>query len=338
MMLKRIVIAVTVLAAVLSAGIYGYIKLSQKHKIDSVNNYINASLTKYTKDYKVEGIENKGGYYLAVVDIDDVDLPAVWFNFGTAYDTFGLIMRAPRKNLMIKFNIRRTTKVCLILDDFGYKMGGNYKMFLKLKKLNITASILPKLRYSSKIDRQLRAAGFFTELHLPLQPLRWPYVNPGKGTIFVADDTATILRKFKEDINSVGPVSAVNNHEGSGFTEYRAGMRVLLKEIYGRGLFFIDSRTTAKTVVPEVAEKLGYTILARKVFIDGPRHFKRAYERLKKLFAIAKKNGYAIGIGHITNKYTLQTLLKLNENIQKYDVSFVTPSTLYKLKKIGIIE
>ena len=45
----------------------------------------------------------------------------------------------------------------------------------------------------------------------------------------------------------------VNNHMGSRFTADRDLMRVLLKPVKDRGLFFVDSRTTAKTVALDEA-------------------------------------------------------------------------------------
>ena len=77
-----------------------------------------------------------------------------------------------------------------------------------------------------------------------------------------------MLKQLNNDLKAVPNVIGVNNHMGSFLTQDRKAMAVVLGEIKRKGLFFVDSRTTSKTVAYDVARKLGLKSAMRDVFLD----------------------------------------------------------------------
>lgn len=57
-----------------------------------------------------------------------------------------------------------------------------------------------------------------------------------------------VERKVEDDINQIPYVDGVNNHMGSMVTEDTELMRVILQKVKEKGLFFVDSHTTGKSV------------------------------------------------------------------------------------------
>ena len=61
-------------------------------------------------------------------------------------------------------------KVAIVIDDWGYNL--NNLNFLKEINVPVTISILPNLKYSSKIAEIARKKGKELILHFPLEPER----------------------------------------------------------------------------------------------------------------------------------------------------------------------
>ncbi len=69
-------------------------------------------------------------------------------------------------------------------------------------------------------------------------------------------------------LETVPHAVGVNNHQGSRATSDAALMQALMPLLRERGLFFIDSRTDAKTVAYDMAKRDGVRAASRKVFLD----------------------------------------------------------------------
>jgi len=63
-------------------------------------------------------------------------------------------------------------------------------------------------------------------------------------------------------------------------------------------LHFVDSRTTAATKAPQVAQKYNLPLYSRDIFLDNSLNKKEITNQLKKAVKIAKKHGFAVAIGH----------------------------------------
>jgi polysaccharide deacetylase 2 family uncharacterized protein YibQ len=111
-------------------------------------------------------------------------------------------------------------------------------------------------------------------------------------------DEGTLLNQLREDLSAIPPVSGVNGHMGSKFTEDRKSMDIVLRELKSRGLFFLDSLTTGKSVGSSVARDIGMRFTKRDVFLDRELEGKTIEERLIQLSELSRKRGHAIGIVH----------------------------------------
>lgn len=86
---------------------------------------------------------------------------------------------------------------------------------------------------------------------------------------------------------------------GSAIMEDEDKLEIIMEEAAKRGMIFVDSLTTADSKGEEAAEKYGVEYLERTVFIDCPGNVDKVVEQLEKAAEQAKKDGYAIAIGHV---------------------------------------
>ena len=184
--------------------------------------------------------------------------------------------------------------IAVVIDD----MGVNVKRTKDIISLQapLTSSFLTYGPHLSKQIEQARAAGHEIMAHVPMQPYKDLYTAPDGLTVNMSDEE--LSQKFEIMLQKFSGIRGVNNHMGSKFTEDKRAMGDIMKILKAHDLFFLDSKTTAKSVGGEVAKKYGVKYATRHVFLDNNNEKKYILGQLKQAEKIANKNGYAVAIGH----------------------------------------
>jgi uncharacterized protein len=186
-------------------------------------------------------------------------------------------------------------RLAIIIDDMGNDPA-EAKSVLALP-FPLTASVLPHLQYSAQTADEAWRRGDQVILHLPMQPIEdgakdEPIeLRPGMSETQVQSTLAGMLATVPHAIG-------VNNHEGSRATADPQLMAELMPLLRARGLFFIDSRTTAATVAYDAAERAGVRAASRKVFLDDTPTRDAVVAQLDLAARDAIHDGSAIAIGH----------------------------------------
>ncbi len=185
--------------------------------------------------------------------------------------------------------------VAIIIDDLGADTGIVDKLFAL--NIPVALSILPYQKYSRSIALNAKKMGQVAMLHLPMEP-KSESKDPGSGALLVNFENFLIIKRMEEDFAWTPGIEGVNNHMGSRFTENGSKMRVVMEQVKKRGLFFVDSRTTADTVAYKTALSMGVPTARRSVFLDNDREVEKIMLNIMELARKALDNGSAIGIGH----------------------------------------
>lgn len=185
--------------------------------------------------------------------------------------------------------------VSIIIDDLGNSLAQGRRVIAL--PAPITLAILPHTTHSNTLAVEATRARKEVLLHLPMQPVN--DAAPGPGVIEITMPAREIGATLDYDLSTVPHAIGVNNHMGSRVVQHDGAMRALLGAIRARGnLFFVDSRTSAQSVAARVGRELGLPILERDVFLDHDLDDRAIDARLNELVAVARRRGYAIGIGH----------------------------------------
>jgi polysaccharide deacetylase 2 family uncharacterized protein YibQ len=217
-------------------------------------------------------------------------------------------------------------RIAIIIDDIGY----DAQIAEKFIGLNaaITLSILPHSPHQREIIRMAREKGLDTMLHLPMEPLEYPAINPGPGALLSAMSPDALIRQLNEDIDAVPYIKGVNNHMGSRMTGSSDQMNQILSSIRKRDLFFIDSRTTTDTQARSSARLFQVPYAERDVFLDNVQEPEAIRRQFRLLLQKAAANGQALAIGH-PHGMTLQILKEELPEIQK-KVTIVPASSVVR--------
>jgi polysaccharide deacetylase 2 family uncharacterized protein YibQ len=201
--------------------------------------------------------------------------------------------------------------LALIIDDAGYNLE-ELQAFLDLP-MPLTVAVLPNLPHSTEAARRVRAAGKDLILHAPMEPDGGE--DPGPGAIFTGQSPEKIRQLLEADFASVPGALGMNNHMGSKATADEAVMREVLGFLKDTGRLFVDSRTTADTAGPRVAQALGLPILQRDVFLDDDTDEGAIGAWFDKGIAEAQARGSAIAIGHVQNRGVVDILRAAERNL-----------------------
>ncbi|MFA6282301.1 MAG: divergent polysaccharide deacetylase family protein [Candidatus Omnitrophota bacterium] len=212
-------------------------------------------------------------------------------------------------------------KVALIFDDLGESL----QDLKEINSLNVpvTISILPGLKLSKNIAHLSSGYGFSVLAHLPLEPKNAKKFETNKyrfiSSSLTKSERAALLRYY---LNYIRLAIGVNNHMGSQATENPELMREILIAVKGKGMVFIDSRTSKSSVACEVAKEVGVPCAYNEGFFDSLSDIRLMENRLKELLARAKLKGKIVIIAH-PKKNTFSVLRKLLPETRK-EVQFIT--------------
>ncbi len=191
-------------------------------------------------------------------------------------------------------------KVVIIVDDMGFNRDSVDRLLEMEAPINF--AILPYKPYSRYAAEKAQQRGWDVLLHLPMEPKSTSgYVghDAGDGVLLESLPKNEIIKTLDDNISAVPFVKGVNNHMGSKFTENPELMEVVLKELNSKGLFFIDSKTSADSKGFEIAKALGMKTAIRDVFLDQASQDERyVNSQILRLVHVSKVKGFAVGICH----------------------------------------
>ncbi len=184
-------------------------------------------------------------------------------------------------------------RLILIIDDISQR-----RQLEAIRRLpyRITPSIFPPSRMNARSNLLAQGLRHYM-IHLPLESGS-AKMNRFSKTLMVDDGPRAIARRVAEIRRLFPAARFVNNHTGSVFTSNYGAMYHLYGDLRRQGFVFVDSRTSAHSVVRKVAAEYHAPYLARDVFIDNVQNRTAILRQLRKAVRIAEKRGYAIAIGH----------------------------------------
>ncbi|WP_246096187.1 divergent polysaccharide deacetylase family protein [Paenibacillus sinopodophylli] len=239
--------------------------------------------------------------------------------------SYALSAEFAKRQVEVSSQEKRT--VAVVIDDFGNGMNGTPEM-MKLP-IHITAAIMPFMPTTKQDAEEAHRLGHDVIVHMPMEPNKGlkKWLGPGALTTDLSDDE--VRKRVEDAINDVPHAIGMNNHMGSKVTSDERMMRIVLGVCKERGLFFLDSRTTYKTVVPKIAEELGVPIVSNDVFLDDVYSVQHISKQIGVLRKHLESHISCITIGHVgpPGKFTA-SVLQQSIPVMQPNVQFVKLTAL----------
>jgi len=223
------------------------------------------------------------------------------------------------QSVMAEINVSQQLNgvIAFVIDDVGNNSKA-LEQSLMIKR-PVTYAVLPKLELTGKLAEILHDDGHVIILHQPMASVKGIY--PGPGYIEKEMDDERIIALLEENFSELPWSQGMNNHMGSATTADEHKMEIVLKYLKQNNFFFLDS-VTGKTVCSQVADKIGYPIYKRDVFIDNKSDKDYINNQIDQLVTISLKYGEAIGIGHF-KPLTMQCIYERLEDLDRKGIKLV---------------
>ncbi|MEE8517266.1 MAG: divergent polysaccharide deacetylase family protein [Alphaproteobacteria bacterium] len=216
--------------------------------------------------------------------------------------------------------------ISIVIDDLGMNRKGTARAIAF--KGPLTLAFLP---YAGDLKRQIaaaRAAGHELLVHVSMEPVS-QNENPGPNVLTASLGNDELLRRLRWALDRFDGYVGINNHMGSRFTSFEAGMKVVMGEIKARGLLFLDSRTSIGSRGVSMARRLGVPHARRHIFLDDTLDAETVRARLAEVEAAASQAGYVVAIGH-PHKVTLDALAQWLPGVARRGFQLVPISAIVR--------
>jgi hypothetical protein len=203
-----------------------------------------------------------------------------------------VLVRAPRG---VEPGLRAAPRLALVLFGFGDD-ADEARRFFDLP-VPFAVAIAPGSRTSSAMFRAAREQGREVVLHVPLEPVNYPALNPGPGTLLVTMKPALATGTVRRWLDQAGPVAGVANHMGSLATQDMTLMGAVFRELQRRHLPFIHVQPAAGAVCRALAAEMGVIYDQPGAVLDleaRSKSTKRLDQRWSEILEHARDRGHAM--------------------------------------------
>jgi len=227
----------------------------------------------------------------------------------------------------------QTAYIAIIIDDIGHNRDRG-EQAIQLPGA-VTYAVLPNSRYAAVLSKAAFQSNKEVIVHLPME---------NRNHFPMARDALTdnltrqeFLASVDRSIAKVPHAKGINNHQGSYLTEQATQMNWLMDDLKSRNFFFLDSRTSPKTIAYKLALDKNILSGSRDVFLDNERTTFEIDKAFQYLVKLAKKRGTAIAIGH-PHKKTLNYLAMAIPHLKQQGIKLLPVSNLMALQRIQDFE
>jgi polysaccharide deacetylase 2 family uncharacterized protein YibQ len=238
-------------------------------------------------------------------------------------------VEAWRRNAVPFRDLGSRPLIAVVIDDVGLDRLRSRRAWELPGPL--TMSFLPYAKDLREQAKSARARGHELMLHLPMEPNGRN--DPGPNALMVSLSDTELRQRTDAALDSFEGFAGVNNHMGSRFTAFKPGMETVLRRLKGRGLMFLDSRTSAQSVGDQVAHEIGVPSIVRHVFLDDDESFDAVRRKLGEAEGLARRQGFVVVIGH-PHEATLLALGEWLPSVQSKGMA-LAPATAVLRKRNG---
>ena len=213
----------------------------------------------------------------------------------------------------------RKPRIALIVTNLG--LSATYtKAALKLLPEDITLSfshVAPRLK---SWIREARQKGHEVLMDIPMEPLGFPKNDPGRATLLTSSNEVENLNRLEHVMKKAGGYVGLLGTLGTKFMLHSETFLPVLKTIKQRGLIYVDSRSTSRSLGPELASSIQLPRAFNNIFIDKEPSNQKIKSKLDELEKIALKKRFAVGIAQ-PFPLTIEILSQWAEKLKAKQIS-----------------
>ena len=233
----------------------------------------------------------------------------------------------------VEENKKYRAKVAFLIDDFGNNGEGTAEMMTIDRPL--TFAVMPFMKYSKRDAENAHKKGYEVIIHLPMETRKNSMRGLAAGAIKTSQTDEEIKSFVVDAFKDVPHAVGANNHMGVLASSDRRVVEAVISVLKTKNKYIVDSKTTPKSVISEIARKHEVPVIEMSVFLDNEKSPETIKRQINLLAYSALKRGYAIGIGHVGplgGSNTAKMIKEMIPELEKKGIKIVFVSELMKDK------
>jgi polysaccharide deacetylase 2 family uncharacterized protein YibQ len=193
----------------------------------------------------------------------------------------------------------------------------------------ITLAFSPYADGLGKWIAAARAAGHEILLMVPMEPRNYPDYDPGPQALLTSltgpENTKRLEWILGRGVGYVG----VTDFMGSRFTNSTQHMRALFSDLKKRGLMYLESRASSRSISGEMAKANNVPFASNAMYIDSQASRPAIDGQLAEAERLAKKLGAVVVMGFLY-PVTLERIAKWAAAVEKRGITLAPVSAIAK--------
>jgi polysaccharide deacetylase 2 family uncharacterized protein YibQ len=189
----------------------------------------------------------------------------------------------------------RRPRIAVIISELGLSSAATTAS-IQTMPADISLAFSP---YSDNLNQWIglaRAAGHEVLLNLPMEPINFPANDPGPRALLTNLSAQQNLERLDWVLGRIQGYVGVTNHMGSRFTTMQEAIKPVLSAINDRGLMFVDSRASTRSIAAKLASDIGLPRAINDRQIDQEASRPAIDGRLAEIERIARDTGSAVAM------------------------------------------
>lgn len=185
------------------------------------------------------------------------------------------------------------SRIALVVGGLGLSQTGTQAAIAKLPS-SVTLAFSPFGHSLQRWVQVARKEGHEVALQLPMEPLGYPAVDPGRQTLVSSASEADNIENLRWLLGRMTNYPVVTTYLGAGLLGRREAMMPILDELKDRGLGFLDDGSVQASKSLDFAEEIRLPHAAGSVVVDSVRRADVMRSQLQATELLARNRGYAI--------------------------------------------
>jgi polysaccharide deacetylase 2 family uncharacterized protein YibQ len=219
------------------------------------------------------------------------------------------------------------TRLAFVVLDATFEGTSLFRSFLR-SPIPFTIALRPGQQRLARLAKEVRGANREVFVQLPMEPIGYPRVDPGKDAILLDLSRVEIEERINRSLDAVGPATGIITRMGGAAVNDRDVIRAVLGEVKRRDLLFVDAHGGGPSVVEEVGEEMGARTLTLGGTLDAPNATAATVRaRLKQLVTAATQRGTLV-VSLKASGLSLTVLEAEREKLAEQGIEIVPASRL----------
>ena len=222
---------------------------------------------------------------------------------------------------------RPAARIAILVGGLGISQSATTDAIGKLPPA-VTLAFAP---YGGKLEQhatRAREEGHEIMVQVPMEPFDYPDNDPGPHTLIAGAKPQDNLERLHWVMARIGGYVGLVNFMGAKLTGDEAALAPILREVGGRGLFFLDDGSSSRSLVAVVGHQVRAPTLRADAVLDGVPRADAIDGELAKVEEVARKRGLAVASASAL-PLTVERIARWARTLEQRDILLVPVSAAF---------